>query len=142
MKKTLVSLAAAAALSVVSAVSFADSAVMNDVTEGAQMKTGKEIYTQLCAACHMADGSGGVGAGKFPAFKDNMRLMAAQYPMHIVLYGQKGMPGFGKYFSDEQVAEVVNYLRTNFGNKFEADVKPEDVAKLRSDDVADYGDLF
>ena len=56
MKKSLLSLGLASVLSVVSVASFADSAVMNDVTTGIEAKTGKEIYQTVCISCHMAEG--------------------------------------------------------------------------------------
>ncbi|GAA5084342.1 MULTISPECIES: c-type cytochrome [Paenalcaligenes] len=140
MKKSLLSLGLASVLSVVSVASFADSAVMNDVTTGIEAKTGKEIYQTVCISCHMAEGKGAKGAGQFPAFANNMRLMAAEYPAYIVLYGQKGMPGFGNYLDDDQIAAIVNYIRTSFGNDFKPDFTPEQVAKMRKPD-ADYGTL-
>ncbi len=140
MKTRLLSLTAAAALSVFSAASFADSAVMNDVAQGFEAQTGKEIYESVCISCHMAGGKGAVGSAQFPAFANNMRLMAGEYPAHIVLYGQKGMPGFGNYLNDNQIAEIVNYIRTNFGNEFKADFTAEKVANMRTPD-ADYGTL-
>lgn len=140
MKKDLFSWVAVAALSVFSVASFADSAVMSDATSGIEAQTGKEIYETVCIACHMAEGKGAKGAGEFPALANNMRLMAPQYPAHIVLYGQKGMPGFGGYFDDNQVAEIVNYIRTHFGNEYEGDFTAEQVAQMRQPD-ADYGSL-
>lgn len=47
MKTRLLSLTAATALSVFSAASFADSAVMSDVSQGFEAQTGKEIYEGL-----------------------------------------------------------------------------------------------
>lgn len=140
MKKHLFSGAAVAALSVFSVTAFADTAVISDATSSIEAQTGQEIYETVCLACHMAEGKGAKGAGEFPAFTDNMRLMAPQYPAHIVLYGQKGMPGFGAYFDDNQVAEIVNYIRTHFGNEYEDDFTAEQVAQMRQPD-ADYGSL-
>ena len=50
------------------------------------------------------------------------------------------MPGFGNYLDDDQVAAIVNYIRTSFGNDFKPDFTPEQVAKMRKPD-ADYGTL-
>lgn len=138
--KKIFTFAAAAAFSAFSTVSFADTAVMNSVATGIEAQTGKEIYETVCISCHMAEGKGAQGAAQFPAFENNMRLIAGEYPAHIVLYGQKGMPGFGNYLDDNQVAEIVNYIRTHFGNEFAADFTAEKVAKMRTPD-ADYGTL-
>lgn len=140
MKKHVFNWMAAATLSVFSVASFADSAVMTDATSGIEAQTGQEIYETVCISCHMAEGKGAKGAGQFPALADNMRLMAAEYPAYIVLYGQKGMPGFGNYFDDNQVASIVNYIRTHFGNEYEGNLTAEKVAEMRKPD-ADYGSL-
>jgi mono/diheme cytochrome c family protein len=49
----------------------------------------------------------------------------------LVLHGFNGMPAVGKMMSDAQVAQVVNYVRTHFGNHYSDAVKPEDVKALR-----------
>ena len=49
----------------------------------------------------------------------------------VVLHGQKAMPWFDDMFSDAQVANVVNYIRTNFGNHYADKVTPQDVHKAR-----------
>jgi mono/diheme cytochrome c family protein len=41
------------------------------------------------------------------------------------------MPAFGAMMSDDQVAAVVNYLRTHFGNAFEDAVTADDVKTVR-----------
>jgi len=55
----------------------------------------------------------------------------AAYPVSIVLKGQKAMPFFAMQLDDQQVADVVNYLRSHFGNRYRDKVKPEDVKMLR-----------
>lgn len=138
--KKLLTLTAAVTLSVFSGISFADTAVMNEVTTGIKVQTGQEIYETVCLSCHMAEGKGAQGAGQFPALANNINLTAGGYPAHIVLYGQKGMPGFGNYLDDNQIAAIVNYIRTHFGNDFSPDFTAENVAEMRTPD-ADYGTL-
>jgi mono/diheme cytochrome c family protein len=41
------------------------------------------------------------------------------------------MPAFGGALNDQQVADVVNYIRTHFGNNYKNPVKPEDVKTAR-----------
>jgi len=41
------------------------------------------------------------------------------------------MPAFGSMMSDEQVAEVVNYVRTHFGNRYQDAVIADDVRSAR-----------
>jgi len=92
---------------------------------------GEAIYKGVCAGCHMSDAKGAVGAGMYPALAKNENLETAAYPVSIVLKGQKAMPFFALQLNDQQIADVVNYVRTHFGNKYKDKVKPEDVKALR-----------
>ena len=94
-------------------------------------KDGQAIYTNVCQGCHMPDAKGAVGAGMYPALAKNENLETAAYPISIVLKGQKAMPFFALQLNDQQIADVVNYVRTHFGNKYRDKVKPEDVKVLR-----------
>lgn len=112
----------------------ADTAVMDDATSGFQQETGEELYNNICLGCHMADAKGAKGAGQYPALAENPRLAAAAYPVYVVTYGQKAMPAFGGLLSDKQIATVVNYVRTHFGNDYDADASADDVSKIRRPD--------
>jgi mono/diheme cytochrome c family protein len=48
-----------------------------------------------------------------------------------VVNGQKAMPAFGPMLSDQQIADVINYVRTHFGNNYKDAVKPADVKAAR-----------
>ena len=61
----------------------------------------------------------------------NQKLASATYPALVVLKGRHGMPAFGDYLSDEQVAEVVNYVRSHFGNQYPDALTQSEVARLR-----------
>jgi mono/diheme cytochrome c family protein len=97
--------------------------------------TGKEIYEGICQGCHMPDGKGAVAQGSaplgYPALAGNPKLAAGAYPAMVVTRGQKAMPQFGTQLSDTQIANVVNYIRTEFGNKFTTAITPAQVAPLR-----------
>ena len=41
------------------------------------------------------------------------------------------MPGFGDMMTDGQIAAVVNYLRTHFGNNYQDAVSTKDVKDVR-----------
>jgi len=92
---------------------------------------GEAIYKGVCQGCHMPDAKGAVGAGAYPALAKNENLETAAYPISMVLKGQKAMPGLGMQLDDQQIADVVNYVRTHFGNKYRDKVKPADVKALR-----------
>ena len=92
---------------------------------------GEELFMRVCAACHMPDGKGAQGAGFYPALAGNPRLGSGTYPVYVVVKGMNGMPPLGELMTDEQVADVVNYVRTHFGNDYRDAVKPADVRALR-----------
>ena len=45
--------------------------------------------------------------------------------------GRKVMPPFRGHFTNQQLSDVVNYVRSNFGNQYKDQVKPADVQSLR-----------
>lgn len=95
-------------------------------------RDGAALYAATCAGCHMPDGRGAEGAGRYPALAGNGKLENAAYPASIVLNGLRGMPGFATQMDDAQVAAVVNYVRTNLGNRYTAEpATPDDVKALR-----------
>lgn len=92
---------------------------------------GEAIYKGICQDCHMPDGHGGTGAGTYPALIKNPRLAEKSYPVLIVVHGQKAMPPLGGALNDQQIADVVNYVRTHFGNNYKDKVAPTDVKSAR-----------
>ena len=92
---------------------------------------GATLYRTSCQACHMAEGQGAAGAGVYPALAKNQKLRTARYPVFVVTNGQKGMPPFGSMMNDEQIAAVVNYIRTNLGNQYADAVSAADVKAIR-----------
>ena len=94
-------------------------------------QTGETLYAGICQDCHMPNGQGAAGAGRYPALAKNPKLEAAGYPITMVLRGFNGMPTFAQRLTDAQVAQVVNYVRTHFGNSYTDAVKAEDVKALR-----------
>jgi mono/diheme cytochrome c family protein len=93
--------------------------------------TGEELFGNVCQGCHMPDAAGATGAGSYPSLAGNSNLEAAGYPILIVVNGRRGMPPFGDMMTDGQVAAVVNYLRTHFGNSYEDMVTARDVRDAR-----------
>lgn len=102
---------------------------------------GAEIYSHICQGCHMPHGAGAVGAGHYPKLSGSAALASWQYVALTVLGGRNGMPAFGLpadqvletrtvHLSDAQVADVVNYLRSHFGNTYKPNVTAGQVAAL------------
>ena len=92
---------------------------------------GADLYGHVCAACHQPDAKGAVGAGAYPPLADDKDLGSAEFVLGVVLRGLKGMPPVGDMMSDTQVADVVNYVRTHFGNAYPGAVSAAEVAAAR-----------
>lgn len=92
---------------------------------------GRKLYESICQGCHMPDAKGAHGAGFYPSLAGNPKLLAPAYPAYIVLNGLRGMPPIGKHLTDAQVAAVVNYVITNFGNAAPSLASAEEVRALR-----------
>ena len=93
--------------------------------------TGEELFANVCQGCHMPDAAGATGAGAYPSLVGNSNLEASGYPVSLVVNGRRGMPPFGNMMTDGQIAAVVNYLRTHFGNSYQDVVTARDVSDAR-----------
>ena len=102
---------------------------------------GKMVYTNICLACHMADG-GGVPTLNPPLIKTTYVLGDKPTLIKIVLNGFKeDVEINGQTFSnnmtphsdlkDQQIADVLTYVRKSFGNKASA-VSTAEVKKVRT----------
>jgi mono/diheme cytochrome c family protein len=94
-------------------------------------KSGEQLFAGVCRGCHMSDGKGASGAGTYPSLVGDRNLEAGGYPVDVVVNGQRGMPPFGSMMNNDQVAAVVNYLRTHFGNDYRDGVTADDVKAVR-----------
>ena len=107
----------------------------------AQMKSGAVLYDVSCAACHDRNGKGSL---IFPPLAGNpaVRQVRADSIVRTVLAGGKGaatakaptgpaMPSFAWRLNDGQVADILTYVRNNWGNRAPA-VSPETVGRIRS----------
>lgn len=92
--------------------------------------TGEQVYRNVCQACHMADGKGATGAATIPALANNKKLAVSAYPIMMVAGGQGAMPWFNDLLNPAQIAGVVTYIRTHFGNKYTKPVTAEEVAQM------------
>jgi len=93
---------------------------------------GAAIYANVCAACHQRDGKGAAAAGAYPALAGDPKLASAEYALRVLLAGSNAMPPLGGMMSDEQAADVVNYIRTHFGNDYRDAVTVAAVRAARS----------
>ena len=103
--------------------------------------SGEQIYAQICQGCHMPGGKGATGAGSYPAFVGNPNLASSRYMALTILNGRRNMPAFARsdqqfYFpptwlTDQQVANVVNYIRTSFGNDYRDPITAAEVREMQ-----------
>ena len=96
-----------------------------------KQQDGQGLFEAICQGCHMPNGAGAVGAGAYPALAHNQNLAAAAYPVITVLKGRKAMPPLADYLSDAQVAAVVTYVRTHFGNDYRDPISSDMVKTFR-----------
>lgn len=125
--------AALAGLCLLAGVAQADtSGVFSSTGSAEKLNSGEAIYRHVCQGCHMADGRGGTGAGaNIPALANNPHLQSPYYPASIILHGYGAMPWFSSMLDDRQTADVVNYIRNHFGNKYNDVLKPQDITPMR-----------
>ncbi len=127
----------------------AESAVASGTGEGPA--DGAAIFSDICSACHAADGSG--KAGEFPPLAGNRDLfLSPEFPVRVVLSGMSGpiettgdyidkaMPSFD-FLSDEEIAAVVDFVRGQWGNDAlspsgMSKITPSDVSKAREKSVS------
>jgi nitrite reductase (NO-forming) len=106
----------------------------------ASIQRGSDIYSTQCITCHMDQGQGLEGV--YPPLAKSDYLMAdKKRSIQQVIHGASGemkvngvvyngeMQAFD--LSDEEVSDVINYIRNSWGNKGDA-VKPADVKAARN----------
>jgi mono/diheme cytochrome c family protein len=99
-------------------------------------RPGAELYQTYCASCHQQNGRG--ETGKIPALADNGAVTAKgpQNVIRVVLGGLRAqgsygpMPGFGTVMTDQQIADVTNYVRSAWTNTAPANAGPGDVSAV------------
>jgi mono/diheme cytochrome c family protein len=118
----------------------ADTAGIFD-SEPLTMTDGRQIYDHTCQGCHMANAGGADGGGRYPALMKNPALGSRKYMALTILMGRRNMPAFGaKYatgfggppviLTEAQIAAVINYVRTNFGNHYKDPITAAEVVAL------------
>lgn len=132
MKKVLIG----CTVTLLSSVGFAQKSTFDLKTS---VIRGAEIYTAYCVSCHMDNGE---GLQDFypPVAKSDYLMADKNRSIQQILYGVSGeitvngkkynleMSGFD--LTDQEVSDVLNYIRNSFGNKGAA-VTPAEVKALR-----------
>lgn len=98
----------------------------NAADDAATASEGAVLYQSFCAACHMSDGSGAEGAGRYPNLADNPAVEAsADFVIMRILHGFGAMPPFAGSLDDAEIAAIVNHVRgtlNDSGETVEADL--------------------
>lgn len=104
-----------------------------------QIDRGKTVYDSYCLACHQMDGSG-VPQLTPPLIKSTFVAGDKTKLIGIVLNGLQGVEINGETYDnpmppfealmDQEIADVLTFVRTNFGNQQPA-LSKEDVMKTR-----------
>jgi mono/diheme cytochrome c family protein len=105
-------------------------------------RLGRIVYTNQCANCHGPKGAG--EAPRYPPLANNqsIQMESAVNPIRMVLNGgfppgtpgnpmPYGMPPFAQSLSNDEVAAVVTYIRSSWGNHATA-ISARQVDELRS----------
>jgi mono/diheme cytochrome c family protein len=96
----------------------------------ASAATPQSQFLDNCSACHQATGKGVKGA--FPALAGSPFVQGdPKIVMTTVLNGRAGMPAFKDDLTDADLAAILTYVRSAWGNKASA-IKPADVAAARN----------
>lgn len=111
----------------------------------ASMERGKAIYETQCITCHMPEGEG--LAGVYPPVAKSDYLSDKNRLVKVILFGVRGpmkVNGveyngemIGISLDDEQVSDVLNYVRNSWGNKGAA-ILPKDIQPALTAKTIDY----
>jgi nitrite reductase (NO-forming) len=104
------------------------------------IKRGEQVYIINCLNCHMFSGEGVPGTYP-PLLMNDSIARNIQGNINVILLGQKGMVNANgesyeaempaqAYLTDEQIADVLNYVMNNWGNKGPV-YSPDQVKTLR-----------
>jgi mono/diheme cytochrome c family protein len=105
----------------------------------ASIARGKDVYTAQCISCHQEQGEGiedvfpplaksdYLMADKTRSIKQTLHGLSGEIKVNGKTYNNE-MSGFD--LTDEQVSDVLNYIRNSWGNKGPA-VTPQEVAAAR-----------
>jgi mono/diheme cytochrome c family protein len=92
---------------------------------------GAALFHSICQGCHMPNAKGACGAACYPALAGDVAVSVPGFAARTVVNGLDGMPAFGQMLSDRQIADVINYIRTHFGNHYPGMVTPAQVKAAR-----------
>ena len=112
---------------------LADQQVLQPVVQVAvvEQSPGEQVYNARCAACHQNSGAGLPPA--FPSLHGSSLALADDYTELVtqILMGQGAMPAFAAQLDDQQIADVLTYIRSSWGNSAPA-IEADAVSAIRA----------
>ena len=109
------------------------------------IQRGKPIYEAQCLSCHMPEGEGLEGV--FPPLAKSPHLASKEKLVKTILQGMRGIivvegkeyngEMAGLSLTDQETADVINYIRNSFGNKAPS-VQPKEIQPALKVAVKDY----
>lgn len=114
-------------ISVLTVIVFTSFTVQDNLEES--IRRGKEVYFEVCATCHKANGKG--SRGKYPPLANSNYLMAdKERSIKIIISGLSGPISVNHVAYDDEMLpldltqqetmDVLNYIRNSWGNRGEA----------------------
>ncbi|WP_209402691.1 PQQ-dependent sugar dehydrogenase [Pseudozobellia sp. WGM2] len=103
---------------------------------------GAKIYQQYCSACHQMNGRG--ASGRFPPLMETDWVTGDKARLiKVLLNGMEGSLKVGdevyngmmpqhSFLKDIEIAQVLTYIRSSFGNEA-SEIKENEVTKIRND---------
>ena len=112
----------------------------DNLDKGKAVSPGTKVYMSYCSACHQRNGKG--DGSRFPPLGGsewvigdkkkliNVLLKGLEGPIKVKGNPYNGLMAPHNFLSNHDVAEVLTYIRKNFGNHAGA-IKPDEVAQVR-----------
>jgi len=105
------------------------------------IERGKDVYANDCMSCHLIDGSATPDVYP-PLVKADYLKRPGKELINIILEGQSGEIVVNdkkydgdmqeqSYLTDDQIADVLNYIRNSWDNKLPETITPPQVKALR-----------
>jgi mono/diheme cytochrome c family protein len=110
-----------------------------------RLAAGKQVYEDNCSSCHHSDGKGLMGS--VPALAKDDSVTSAE-PYNVIMAILEGFPpqgswgamaSFANSLSDDQIADVTNYVRTAWNNGAVPNATPWAVGTWRKNAVVRSG---
>jgi len=117
--------------------SFGYNALYDDGSES--IERGKKLYLLDCSSCHMQNGQG-IPTLYPPLAQSDYFEKGLKAKVDVILNGAKGemvvngvtynSPMEGVKYTDEQLADILNYIGNNWGNKADI-ITPKEIKKKK-----------